>query len=114
MNYCILSGRVSQPYFDLLPAQQGVQPFLTFLLSVRGPRAEGDSTARIVQYGPEAQNLYPLLREGLFVEVEGRFRQRRDPHRQKVYEFVARRVEIPATQTLPTIELADVRTEEAI
>ncbi len=95
MNQCTLSGRVSQVYFDTIRGKTGNQPFLAFLLVVDGPRAEGPSVARIVMYGAQAQTVFGLLTEGLFVEVESRFRVRREPERDRVYEFVARRIEIP-------------------
>lgn len=94
MNSCNLSGPISQIYFDVIG--EGKQPFLAFLLRVRGPKAEGSSTARVVVFGENAQRIYPLLREGQQVEVEARFRARRQRQPPTVaYEFVARRIEFP-------------------
>lgn len=94
MNSCILTGVVSQVYFDVIGASK--QPFLAFLLSVRGPKAEGPSTARVVAFGENAESFYPLLHEGQQVEVEARFRARRQRQPPAVaYEFVARRIEFP-------------------
>lgn len=95
MNSCNLSGRVTQIYFDVIG--EGQQPFLAFLLRVRGPKVEGPSMARVVMYGEDAQRIYPLLREGQLAEIEARFRARRSVHNRMVvaYEFVARRIEFP-------------------
>jgi len=94
MNSCILSGIVTQVYFDTVG--EGKQPFLSFLLRVRGPRAEGPAIARVVAYGENAVQFYPLLRDGKQVEVEARFRARRNRQPPAVaYEFVARRIEFP-------------------
>lgn len=94
MNSCILSGIVTQVYFDTVG--EGKQPFLSFLLRVRGPKIEGPSIARVVMFGENAERMYPLLREGQQVEVEARFRARRNRQPPAVaYEFVARRIEFP-------------------
>lgn len=92
MNSCTLSGRISQLYFDVV---DGVQPFLAFLMRVSGPRVEGHSTARVVVYGEQAEMLYPLLHNGMHIELEARFRLRQRENGYPVYEFVARRVEVP-------------------
>jgi len=94
MNVCVLSGIATTIYYDeILTRNGGKQPFLAFLLRIQGPRKEGDSTARIVVYGKNAKDIFPLLYEGKHIEVVGRFRNSRHHDGEKVFEFIASRVD---------------------
>lgn len=96
MNVCALSGIATTIYYDeILTRNGGKQPFLTFLLCITGPRKEGDSTARIVIYGQKAKEIFPLLYDGKSVEVVGRYRNSRRHEGERIYEFIAIRVNFP-------------------
>jgi single-stranded DNA-binding protein len=106
MNICALSGIATTIYYDELLTRHGEkQPFLAFLLRLQGPRKEGNSTARIVVYGQNAKEIFPLLYEGKHVEIVGRFRNSRRHQEEQVYEFIASRVDFPPGNTI-TIETA--------
>ncbi len=111
MNSCILSGRVSNIYFDVI---NGQQPFLCFLLRVPGPRQEGYSTARIVVYGDQAQHLYPILEAGAYAEVQGRFRHRSRENGYATYEFVARHVNLPRALNAPGSSACEDEIEDVV
>jgi len=100
MNICALSGIAASIYYDTIKTHDGgKQPFLAFLLRLQGPHKEGPSTARIVVYGQNARKYYPLLHEGQWVEVTGRYRNNRWHQGDKIYEFVVIRVDFKHSPT---------------
>ena len=114
MNICALSGIATTIYYDeILTRNGGKQPFLAFLLRIQGPRKEGDSTARIVVYGQNAKEIFPLLYEGKPVEVVGRYRNSRRHQGEKVYEFIVSRIDFPPDNNNHTIETMDETAEDA-
>lgn len=92
----ILTGHVIEPpYFEWLDTRSGTkQAFLRFYLNLRGPKKEGDSSARVVMYGRSAEAVYAYLEAGRWVKVEARYRVRQQNGRH-VHEFVASNVEFP-------------------
>jgi len=107
MNVCALSGIATAIYYDeILTRDGGKQPFLAFLLRLQGPRKEGPSIARIIMYGQNAKKYYPLMYENQMVEVVGRYRNCRRHQGDRIYEFVATRIDfLPGNNhTTETVE----------
>jgi single-stranded DNA-binding protein len=104
-NVVTFSGTiVGLPYFRWITHADGHrQAFLRFFVQLSGPRHEGDSQARIVCYGKQAEKTYEGLLEypGTRVEVEGRYRVREEPETGEMcHEFVARHVSVLAFEEL--------------
>jgi single-stranded DNA-binding protein len=101
---------VGTPHFRWLSHADGHrQAFLRFFVRLTGPRREGDSFARIVCYGKQAEKTYDLLLDypGTRVEIEGRYRIRQESDTgEQCHEFVARHVSVLSFDELvPTAAL---------
>ena len=93
MNITVLTGQlVNQPHFHWIGENETRQAFIAFRLRVRGPVREGDSIARCVAYGKEAERLFELFRSNhavsVWYEVKARWRRRKGDDGRFHDEFV--------------------------
>lgn len=92
MNTVVLTGQVQgSAHFHWLGSDTHKQAFVSFLLRVRGPAAEGDSIARCVAYGRTAEACFETLQKNNgtdWYEVRARWRERDGDDGQKHHEFV--------------------------
>jgi single-stranded DNA-binding protein len=109
MNVTVLTGQLQgQPHFHWIGRKGHKQAFVAFMLRVRGPVKEGDSVARCVAYGREAERVFELLRKknhtSVWYEVKARWRRREGDDGQHHEEFV---IQPYGVHHVDVIELAE-------